>query len=596
MAYFDSQNGWIQFAFANEQDEYYLPSLMKVKYDRYLFYRLKNMEYEAIYFFSGLEKEKFEVRFLDEASAAYYEKIKPKTFFSKAKNVKSEYNEWNPAEISNNENTEKLFYSILDGKKKAALVMPIKMFSTFFQDKNRRNRLVGWCSRKRQSNNLLLVTSSVKAEESNEYLIKEDGIFASISEEIREAIYKDSSRHFYKKLKDNLGERCIFLNEAKWSQIRPIVWKGAFRVRQNAYQGDQLQIDREQLDKIAMAVEWYYHSDKFKEEIDRRLTLTENKKREYQIINKDIQNPRILRMMLALLHEVGDSLSVDEFHSYLMRNYPKNREDCYIYTNSLLLQQWNYISSNYRQNKFDVSYIGNQLKDIVLRGDRSQSEEEVSLCIKEMMRALSAGDMDTFHHGGKALEYLIDMYYDRSQTQESVWKYYQEILQISEENFRLMQDNEKYKKNIDELNAEIYTLFERDRELEKYQERYQEESIDKKAIEMRIGQCDTEREALTESIHVNDMQIYYNKDSIGAYEKAVADIARGDVNSGNRHELLEQAINRQRQMIEHTTDSIKKIDSLVGSSQTLKEKLVEKKEYENMDWEERYQLLRKELN
>ena len=53
MAYWDSQNGWIQFVFANEQDSYYLPSLMRVSFYRYLLYNLKKSGYEAVYFWKN---------------------------------------------------------------------------------------------------------------------------------------------------------------------------------------------------------------------------------------------------------------------------------------------------------------------------------------------------------------------------------------------------------------------------------------------------------------------------------------------------------------------------------------------------------------
>lgn len=120
MTKFDSQNGWIQIVFANEEDSYVLPSMISVNYQRFLFYCLKKAGYEAVYFW-GDNDSKYELFFMDNESAQYYEKVRPKGALERILGssdsvIKNEEYKLISVRISNENIMEQIVYEILDRK------------------------------------------------------------------------------------------------------------------------------------------------------------------------------------------------------------------------------------------------------------------------------------------------------------------------------------------------------------------------------------------------------------------------------------------------------------------------------------------------
>ena len=277
MTHFDAQNGWIQLAFANEEDMYILPSTTSVNYQRYLFYCLKKAGYEAVYFWSEGEKNP-ELIYMDEESGRYYEKVRPQSFFEKFLSGSEPEKALSSGKIStvkiqNEIVMEQLFEQIMRGKKKAALVVPIGVFDRFFSKNERAKRLIENYRTQKSNKNLLLITATTRAEDSNRYFTNPEGILFKLFEEIRQAVSFNMHSNLYENIQRNMGEKCQFLNELDRDTIRNIVKR-----RMMMDIREDLPMSRAFMEKATLVIEWFYHSEKFRKETP--IHLAENKKRD----------------------------------------------------------------------------------------------------------------------------------------------------------------------------------------------------------------------------------------------------------------------------------------------------------------------------
>ena len=78
--------------------------------------------------------------------------------------------------------------------KRQALVVPMTVFDHFFSNNARTKELLERNRRQGHSGNLVLLTASIKAEESNDCLTREKGILPLLFEEIRQAAMPDGIR------------------------------------------------------------------------------------------------------------------------------------------------------------------------------------------------------------------------------------------------------------------------------------------------------------------------------------------------------------------------------------------------------------------
>ena len=188
-------------------------------------------------------------------------------------------------------------------------------------------------------------------------------------------------------------------------------------------------------------IDWYYHSETFRRETP--IHLPENEKREYQVIDRSLQNQRTCDIIADWLDQTAPDMTADEFRGYLRSHFLRDNQDCYIYTDSFLLRQWDQLKvpadivpkKTERKNSMDQSR--RVLHMIALRGDESIDRENMEACIGQLRRSLADKDMNTFDYGLKAMAYLLDTCYETSESRNNVWNFYKKIFELSEEIQRL---------------------------------------------------------------------------------------------------------------------------------------------------------------
>lgn len=590
MAYFDSQNGWIQFVFANEQDTYYLPSLMKVGFYRYLLYCLKKAGYEAVYFWEEYEGVQ-ELSYMDEVSAKYYEKIRPQGFFEKLLGGQSspsfEQNEWTSVRVANQDMMERLFYQIAASKLKTALVVPMALFDRFFSVSSRAARLIERYRRTGVSSNLVLLTATARAEDSNTYLTRKEGILTALFEEIRQAAIPDGVRNLYETMQDYLGERCLYLNSLNQELIRSII-------RKNSLLGNNSTIpaSAELIEKMTYVVEWYYHSEQFRRETP--IMLPENGKRELQVIDKYFQNSRNCAVILSWLEDNGQNKTPEAFRSFLRDNYIRDRESCYIYSDSFLLRKWHQLklpsgasAVKQREWQLELQHINQLLRAIVLRGDEHLDKGNLDTCIDQLRRSLSDRDLDTFDYGLRAMDYLLDTYYEQPASREDVWQFYRKIFELSEEIQKLSRELEDYNKQIYENRNKMYQIFQKIEELE--QQKNDEDGGRLDIMRQEAVQCDEEIVLINSLSALKNTQRFQYKQAIASMEQAIQGAAGGkqiDVQF-----TLKQAMDMQQKILQQNINTMKDVSRMTEANPEALGKITGQDLTRSEDLEERYQAL-----
>lgn len=594
MVWFDSQNGWIQFVFANEQDTYYLPSLIKVGFSRYLLFCLKNAGYEAVYFWNQYEG-KHELSYMDGESAEYYEKIRPKGILEKVFGEPANEDNSRNEKISiplTSDTMEKVFYGIASGKKKAALVVPMKVFDEFFSENSRTEKLMERQKKQRGSKNLVLLTASARAEDSNRCLTGENRILSALFEEVRQAAVPDGIRHLYEKLQDNMDERCVYLNVLDSGIIRNIVKKTSILTGE-----EMIPAYDELIDKAASVIEWYYHSESFRRDVP--LVLPENRKWEYQVINKCIQNQRNCDVILAWIGQNAEGMTAGEFRDLLKYRYPKENRTCYICSDSFLLRQWEQIvlptdiSKQYRQEwQSSMSHCRRLLKAVVLRGDEQKDRDNLDVCMDQMRKSLSDNDGTTFDYALKAMEYLLDTYYEQPVSRNDIWNFYRKIFELSEEMQKMERELDGYKDKIVAYRREMNELFQQMDEAAS-QNMNAEENGELDSFKQRLVQCDEEIEILNNLSKLKQNQRFNSRQVITSIEQAILGAVGGkqvDVQM-----ILQQAMDMQQKILQHSIDTMKDINRISEKNPEILEKITGQPLAESQNLEERYKALIKKL-
>ncbi len=560
MAYWDSQNGWIQFVFANEQDSYYLPSLMRVSFYRYLLYNLKKSGYEAVYFWEEHEG-KYEFGYMDEASAQHYVKIRPKGFiekiFSGPSNGAADTNVWTSVQTAPDV-MEKLFYGIAGSRKKTALIVPITVFERFFSNNGRAKELLERNRRQNHSGNLVLLTASVKAEESNRCLTEEKGVLPRLFEEVRQAAMPDGIRHLYEKLKDNLSDRCVYLNELDRNMIRNIVRKNCVFDGQG-----RIPVSADMIEKMTDVIDWFYHSEAFRRETP--IHLPENQKREYLIIDKSLQNQRNCDVMIDWIEQTAGAMSADAFREYLRNHFLRENSGCYIYTDSFLLRQWDQlrVPPEMFQNKPEwqssMSRCRRILRMMVLRGDESIDKVNLELCMDQLRRSLADMDINTFDYGLKAMAYLLDTSYEQTESRNSIWDFYKKIFELSEEIQRLDHKKDNYNQKVLMYTTEWKELLNRI-EILKKSARDISSNAELNILMKRAVECKKEIKTNRNNLSINKSMRFTWRQSIDTLEQHILEIQSG--HSVNVQLALTQAMDMHQKVIQQNMDAMKDANRL----------------------------------
>ena len=590
MTKFDSQNGWIQIVFANEEDSYVLPSMISVNYQRFLFYCLKKAGYEAVYFW-GDNDSKYELFFMDNESAQYYEKVRPKGALERILGssdsvIKNEEYKLISVRISNENIMEQIVYEILKGKKKTALVIPMKVFDAFFSKVDRANTLVQKYKEQKSNKNLLLITASVRAEDSNKYIIRENGILSKLFEEVRQAVIPSKESNIYESLQMNMGDKSTYLNDLNREMIRNVV-----RKQMILYSETEMNISSDMMERIAMVYEWYYQSRKFRENTP--IMLPENKKRELKVIEKSLSNMRTFTTIYTWIEDTGDWNSSEGFRAYLKNMYPKDAEQCFIYTDNFLLRLWEQIIipesmlNMYQKSlKRKIEGLTERLRAVILRNDEDLDKVNFDTCMEQMKKSVKDQNADSLRHAMNSVEFLLDNVYDKEAAYREIWPFYQELFELSNEINKLKLEVEDNQHRMNELEIKFRQYD------EKYMQSKQMPGITDAELEImvkKILQCDEERTMIEHVKILKENQIHQYEDVIETIEQAIQS-ARGD-GIANVQGVYEQAITMQNKMLDQSFQTIKEVEKIKQSHPDFKETTGMSKSSSLEELEDQYRVL-----
>ena len=560
MTKFDSQNGWIQIAFANEEDTYVLPSMVSVNYQRFLFYCLKKAGYEAVFFW-GDSDSKCELFYMDSVSAEYYEKIRPKGAWERLLGSseiipKNEEHKIASVKISNENVMEQLVYQIIKGKKKTALVIPMKVFDAFFTKPDRAQTLMQKYKEQKSNKNLILITSSVRAEDSNKYIIRENGILSKLFEEVRQAVIASKRNNLYECLQTNMGSKCTYLNELNSEMIRNIVRK---QMLLNPV--SDLNLSSVDMDCIAMVYEWYYKSKTFRENTP--ISLPENKKNELKVIAESLSNIRTLTTICTWMETVGEWKSADAFRFYLKNTYPKDVNKHLIYTDHYILRLWEDIvipegmlGIHQKSLKGTKMLITESIRSVILRNEEDLDITNLTVCMEQMKKSIKNKDTDSLRCAMNSVEFLLDNVYEREEAYQEIWSLYQMLFDICNE--------------INKLKYEIEYNQQRIEELRKKFKQYGDEidcqrssGITDQELQILLddaNQCLEEAEIVNDENIMRKNNIHVYKDVISTIQQAI----QGHKGGGliNIQGVYEQAMMKQNEMLEKNFEMIKKLEEM----------------------------------
>lgn len=590
MTYFDSQNGWIQIAFANEEDSYILPSMISVNYQRYLFYCLKKAGYEAVYFWGDGESN-LEITYMDVDSAKYYEKIRPQSFFEKYLTISdsihlNEENEISSVKLQNEAMMEQLFYQIIGGKKKTALVVSIAVFDAFFSKNERAKSLLEKYRLQKSNKNLVLITTTARAEDSNRHFTNKEGILYKMFEEVRQAVSVNHGVNMYESLQGNMGEKCMYLNELNRDTIRNIV-----RRRMMLDAGEGMPMSQSYLKMVTLVIEWYYHSKKF--QTDTPINLPENKKREQKVIDKSLQNLRTMEIIRTWIEDMSGCKTPESLKTYLKHSYPKDVNPCFIYTDNFTLRLWEQISipddmlNLYQKSwKRRMEELTERLKSIVMRGDEHLDKEKLDACMEQMKRGIKNRDMDSVRRGMNGVEFLLDNCYEREMAYEDIWKYYQKLFELSNEVYKLKIEIEDNQQRKEKLEVQAYYMYQ---QCEKAKETPGVTEAGLNLLIQKALQCDDEVN-LVENVKIlkeNQQNQYQNV--IETIENTIQSARSGALT--DVQQVYEQALNMQKKMLDQNIQTIKEVVMVKEKQPELIETIGQST---NSTWEEledRYRVL-----
>lgn len=390
--YFNSQKGWIQFVFANEQDIYDLPSTVRVGFHKYMEYLLKQSGYEAIFFWEEINGQTI-FSFPDENSAAIYEQIRPKkwSLFGGDTGKTS----MNP-KVSR-ETVEAIISAMGNSDKRIALVTSMKTFDAFYSDEASIKRLKKSASKQHSANSILLLTAGIIASDSNAYLAKPYGVLQAMLEEVKQAASPSNSMDLYSALKKNMHERCVFLNDLSRDRIKNTVTRNVMQM--------SITLDANYIDSVNAATEIiykYYHSEAFRESFADLVKLPANERYEMRKIDERLRDPKFFKSIESIASRYQSINKKNAVNQYevcrisIEQTYSDDIDICYICENEFALNRWLEMSKtikkldsdhvNNAEEIKDIGKIDRMLRNIVLRGGVLAENDDGTNPVKESIQ------------------------------------------------------------------------------------------------------------------------------------------------------------------------------------------------------------------
>ncbi|MBQ9148095.1 MAG: hypothetical protein IJX69_00855 [Oscillospiraceae bacterium] len=449
MSRFRAQDGFVHFVFANNKDCYFLPSLVRLDLNSYLYYQLKDQGYEGIFFVSGMDGE-FLLSLYDEDAREIYRKHGRRNTWGLAGIFSGD-------ELRNTRSVPTLgaadtalrLTNILKKSRNLAFVFRLDCFCEIFGE----NRdLLTQFSRTghkylEQNGNILVLQAPMTASGSLPYLTDRNGVFArsegtDLCTELRQILEQEHAVKLYEQLSRDLGRRCVFLNTFSRENMELLV-KSFYLVEKPDEQAT-LQDVRDLSDFL-----WaWYASVRL-----RRITgpiLSENETRHFSFLLKDLQNTatwlRVHRAMDQLRSEnPGTPLRVQ-----LSKLVPTTLSTPRIPADSLLARKMKQVRlpedlyasmPELGQNAMDkFAELTQEYQTPRSRPLDKELENNLLQCLNVLENAATHGDIGTFERAVQCLSQNVNQRFTYTSADDKLWQRQMMILQLSERVFNLEQE------------------------------------------------------------------------------------------------------------------------------------------------------------
>lgn len=410
MGMFDAEKGLCHLVFANE-DNYYIKSLMRLNLRQYLYFNLKQKGIQTVYFVGGDEGQ-YELSISDAASASSYERYEKQKFFDLFKAREADGGDFGKiVKIYDIRSFLLRMITMMKKEKKQAFVFYIEVFCQMKTCPDIIDMLCQISDKNYNKGNLLLIVAPVVSEGSRPYFADASGIFRSdLFPEIQQIFKLHKSIHIYEKIKDELGERVVFLNTLERDSI---YWMLLHKlVEETPYMDGYFSKAADLADFI-----WaWYHSEAVR--CSAGAVLPQNEKRMLSEIEKALDNKAALERINIIVEQMRrEAGGAEPLKQWLCRNYGEDLQPCLIYEDNALLRKLEQIpiDSIFSQERdFSTEFIHDSLNHIraelrkpgLISGE-TQLPAYAGQCVEYMQHACFRGDRTTLEKAVAALKFCI---------------------------------------------------------------------------------------------------------------------------------------------------------------------------------------------
>lgn len=449
MGRFESQNGLVQFVFANE-DAYYLDSLLRLNLKDYLCHELYRQGYARVIFVEGIAPD-IAVRVFDRDSWQYVCE-QSKSAFGGLFSAEKPY-EASAGGFVMNLSEERLL-RLLKNPQECAFVFHTDNFARLFRGKN--YQLENLIRQNPHRKNLFLIEAPVTSDTTTALLAAQDRIFQASADggplfpELKSAFADDSvvDESCYIRLKKLMGDRCVFLNDFSVQNIENVIF-WVFWMRRS----DGRLYSSEEIRNAARFIQAWYRSPKLRSRYP--MALSDNEKRYFYILAGDIENRwASIREYTAAWIEEGCPdqklpelyvLSENPFVSQLKAirfpdQYQKQQASC--------VEDWRQLVREYGKPR-------NRRPDQEVKGP-------VTHAIERMGKAVEQNDQETFQRTRACLMFALEKGFVYDKADAHTWECYEKIGELSGTCFALRsqiradeQNIRRWKKEEEELEYRI---------------------------------------------------------------------------------------------------------------------------------------------
>ena len=444
MSKFDAGDGLCHLVFANDDDVYYLKSLLKLNLRQYLYYKLKEKGYEGIYFLSG-EDGKYFLTFGDIFSQTVYERYEQRSAGQKLKNwlwgkEQQEDCSGRSLPVSDFMLLLRRVLRMMKGERKLAFVFQIE---TFFGLSDYPELIEDFCQAGQANYNrghILLIQASVMAGGSRRFFTDSQGVFqSSLFPEIRMIFSEHKNVRIYEKLGEVMGQRISFLNTLEREAIRRMVRHFLLE------QGTAAVCFWTKAEDYTDVIWGWYHSAQYRDEAGP--IFPENAKRMMRVIQTGLSDKKVFlkmdREIDRLRRLAGEQIPLSQ---WISQNCLIDSWQRLIYEDNVLLTRldgmaiplsWRQIGGSWMRI---LGQIREELKKPSTMVQDPGEESYVFECMEHVSQACAREDFLTMEKALEALNYGICGRFISQQTEDGEAarrELYRSIIKVSEKLYEI---------------------------------------------------------------------------------------------------------------------------------------------------------------